>query len=319
MHETQQQSSPGQSSGGGRRPPSGRQYEISTGGQRATIVEVGGGVRAYSVDGRDVLHGYPVDAVCDAAHGTPLIPWPNRLADGRYEFDGTSHQVELTEPAKHNAIHGFLRWHAWPALYQASDEVVLATTLFPREGYPFSLDVTIRYALGPEGLSCSITATNVGASKSPYGCGQHPYLSPGDGLIDDCVLRFEAATRIVTDERQLPTGTAPVAGTEYDFSRGKAIGGLRMDDAFTDLARDRAGLARVALTGPDGRTAELWADHAFGFIELYTADDLTEPRRRRGLGTEPMSCPPNAFATGQDLIILDPGQSVTMSWGAALH
>jgi aldose 1-epimerase len=320
MPETKQHPQQDRQAGRADQPPSGRQFEITAGRQRATIVQVGGGIREYSVDGRDVLQPYPAGLVCDAAHGTPLVPWPNRLADGRYDFDGRSHQVELTEPEKRNAIHGFLRWQPWHPVHQAGHEVVLGTTLFPREGYPFALDMTIRYTLGTDGLTCAITATNTGAGPCPYGCGQHPYLSPGDGLIDDCVLWFEAATRILTDaERQLPVGTEPVSGTEYDFSSGRKIGGLQIDHAFTDLARDEAGRARVRLTAPDGRTAELWADQRFGFLELYTADDLAAGRRRRGLGVEPMSCPPNAFGTGEHVIRLEPAESVTMTWGATLR
>ena len=71
--------------------PSGEQFEIAHGEQRATIVEVGGGIRRYSSAGRDVLDPYPLEAICDGAHGAPLIPWPNRLADGAYRFDGTDY------------------------------------------------------------------------------------------------------------------------------------------------------------------------------------------------------------------------------------
>jgi aldose 1-epimerase len=65
-------------------PPSGEQFEIRHGQQRLTVVEVGGGIREYVVGDRSVLDPYPIDAVCDGEHGTPLIPWPNRLADGAY-------------------------------------------------------------------------------------------------------------------------------------------------------------------------------------------------------------------------------------------
>ena len=53
--------------------------------------------------------------MCDGAHGAPLIPWPNRLADGRYSFGGTEYQLALTEPENRNAIHGLLRWRNWRA------------------------------------------------------------------------------------------------------------------------------------------------------------------------------------------------------------
>ncbi len=301
-------------------PPSGEQFEIAAGEHRATIVEVGGGIRAYSVGDRPVLHPYELDAMCDGAHGAPLVPWPNRLADGRYTFAGTDYQVALTEPAKHNAIHGFLLWRPWRAVAHSSDRVTMITRLHPRKGYPFALDVQVHYSLSDAGLTVRTSTTNIGDTACPYGCGQHPYLSPGTGLIDECTLELPAATRIVTDaERQLPTGTASVAGTPFDFRAGRQIADLEVDSAFADLARDDEGLAWVRLTGSDGRTAELWVDERYPIVEIFTADTLAPERRRRGLGAEPMTCPPNAFQTGEGLLRLEPGESVSTTWGARLQ
>ncbi len=299
--------------------PSGDQFPITSGAHRATIVEVGGGVREYTVAGRDVLDPYPLDAMCDGAHGAPLIPWPNRLADGAYPFDGTDHQVALTEPDKNNAIHGFLRWRNWRPVEREPDRVVMATRLHPLKGYPFLLDVQVEYTVSDVGLAVTTTATNLGDRAAPYGAGQHPYLSPGTGLVDDCTLQLQAATMIDTDnERQLPTGRKPIGGTPLDFAAGKALGGQRLDFPFTDLTRDSDRRAWVRLTAADGSRVELWADDSYPIIELYTGDTLAPDRRRRGLGTEPMTCPPNAFQTGDGLRRLDPGQSATSSWGVRL-
>lgn len=299
--------------------PSGEQFEIAHGDHRATVVEVGGGVRAYRVGDRDVLHPYALDAICDGAHGAPLVPWPNRLADGRYSFDGTEHQVALTEPAKANAIHGFLRWRSWQAVEHTGDRVVMATRLHPLMGYPFTLDVRVEYALGDAGLTVATTATNRGETACPYASGQHPYLSPGDGLIDACTLQFAAGFRVDTDaERQLPVGDVPVAGTPYDFAAARRLGSFAMDYAFGDLTRDAEGRAWLHLTGADGRTARLWTDETYRYLELFTADTLAPDRSRAGLGVEPMTSPPNAFRSGTDLLRLEPGGSVTSTWGADL-
>lgn len=299
--------------------PSGQQHLISSGDQSATIVEVGGGVRCYTVGDRDVLQPYNRAAMCDGAHGAPLIPWPNRLADGHYTFDGTDHQVPLNEPEKQNAIHGFLRWRSWQASEHTPDRVVMSTQLNPLQGYPYCVQVQVAYTLSEEGLSVVTTATNAGAAACPYGHGQHPYLSPGSGTVNECTLALRAGTRVTTDpQRQLPTGTVPVAGSEYDFSTPRRIGDLEMDHAFTDLGRDEDGRAWVHLTGTDGAVAQLWVDETYPIVEIYTADTLQPPRRRRGLGTEPMTCPPNAFASGDGVIRLEPGQSHTTTWGARL-
>jgi aldose 1-epimerase len=301
-------------------PPSGEQFEIVHGDHRATIVEVGGGIREYSVGGREVLDPYPLEAMCDGAHGAPLIPWPNRLADGRYRFDGAELQLALSEPELHNAIHGLLRWRSWRASDRDGESVTMSTRLHPLPGYPFALDVNIAYRLADDGLTVSTRAHNLGVGPCPYAAGQHPYLSPGGGRIDQCHLELAAATRIKTDgERKLPAGTEAVSGTSYDFNEARELGDQQIDAPFTDLGRDARGRASVKLTGPDGACVELWADEQHPIIELYTGDDLVAERRRRGLGAEPMTCPPNGLQSGEHVIRLEPGDSVTTHWGVRLR
>jgi aldose 1-epimerase len=300
--------------------PSGEQFEIVHGQQRATIVEVGGGLREYSVAGRDVLDPYPLEAICDGAHGTPLIPWPNRLGDGRYRFDGVEHQLALTEPPKRNAIHGLLRWRSWRVAERSPERVVMASRLHPLPGYPFTLDVAVDYELGDAGLLVTTTATNIGRAACPYGAGQHPYLSPGGGLIDDCELTLPARTAILTDEeRQLPCGQEQVAGGDCDFRLARRLGDVVIDHAFTDLLRDERGLATTRLRAPDGATAELWVDQSYALLQLYTGEGLSPSRRRRGLGVEPMTCPANALQSGDGVIRLAPGESTSARWGARLR
>jgi aldose 1-epimerase len=298
---------------------SGKQFEIASGDQHAVIVEVGGGIREYTHGGRPVLEPYPADAMADGAHGAPLVPWPNRIGGGRYRFADSDHQLALTEPEKGNAIHGLLMWSSWHAVNHRSDEVTMRAQIHPMQGYPFHLEVTVRYALSPDGLTVTTTATNTGDTTAPYGCGQHPYLSPGAGAIDDARLQLDAATRIVTDpDHQLPTGAEPVDGTPYDFRTPRPVGELTIDFPFTDLARDADGRARVRLQGADDATAELWVDETYPIIELFTGDTLAPDRRRHGLGTEPMTCPPDAFRTGDRLRHLGSGDSATTTWGARL-
>jgi aldose 1-epimerase len=300
--------------------PSGEQFEIVSGEQRAVIVEVGGGIREYSVADRPVLQSYAVDAMCDGAHGAPLIPWPNRLADGRYSFDGEDYELALSEPAKRNAIHGLLRWRPWQALEREPDRVLMGTRLHPSPGYPFALDVSVAYELDEAtGLTVTTTALNVGERACPYGTGQHPYLSPGAGLVDECSLELPAATRILTDaERQLPCGREPVEGTEYDYRAAQLLGGRSIDFAFTDLSRETSGRALTKLSRPDGSRVEMWVDEAYPFIEIFTADTLALSRRRRGLAVEPMTCAPNGFQSGEGLVRLEPWESSRACWGVGL-
>lgn len=299
-------------------PPSGEQHAISSGPHRAVITEVGATVRVYSVDGRDVLEPFGVEEICDGAHGAPLIPWPNRLADGRYTWDGKAYQLPLSEPATRTAIHGLLRWRPWRVARRGPDQVVMAARLHPMTGYPFCLDVEVEYAVSAEGLSVTTTATNQAGTALPFGAGQHPYLSPGSGSIDACTLELDAALRIDTDERQLPRATVPVQGTEQDLRAPRRLNGLVIDHAFTDLGRDPQGRAWTRLGAPDRTSAELWVDETYRYVEIFTGDTLEPHRRRTALGVEPMTCPPNALGTGTDVLRIEPGGSVTLRWGARL-
>jgi aldose 1-epimerase len=295
--------------------PSGEQVEITHDGQRAVVVEVGGGLRTYSVGGHDVLDGYAEDELCRSGRGQLLIPWPNRLEDGSYELDGRKHQAPIDDPADNAAIHGLVRWATWTVGPRLPHTVVMEHLLHPRPGYPFSLALRVEYALSGDGLSVTTTATNVGRDACPYGCGAHPYLRLGDAGIDALLLQAAGRTVLMSDERGLPTGRSPVAGTEFDFGRRRPIGGTRLDNCFTDLARDDDGRAGVDLADPEsGRTLTLWVDERYGYLMLFTGDPLPDVDRR-SLAVEPMTCPPNAFRSGEGVIRLEPGESFTSSWG----
>jgi aldose 1-epimerase len=303
--------------GAERLPASGQQFQITHGDQRATVVEVGGGLRQYSVAAVELLDGYSADARCTGARGLPLIPWPNRIRDGAYTFGGSHYQVPLTEPDKHNAIHGFLRWRNWTCRHHSSDRVTMGTVLHPMMGYPFTLDIDVDYRLGDTGLSVRTSATNIGDRTCPYGAGQHPYLTVGTDVIDRCHLQLTADRYLPTDERGLPTGHDDVEGSAFDFRAGRQIGSQDVDLTFTELTRDQDGLAWVQLTAPDGRKTRIWVDRGYPFVELYTSHTQPAPHFRTGLGVEPMTCAPNAFRSGEGLIRLEPGQSTSAAWGIA--
>jgi aldose 1-epimerase len=295
--------------------PSGRQLELAHGDQRAVVVEVGGGLRTYRVDGHAVIDGYAEHEQCSSGRGQVLLPWPNRLEDGSYEFDGRRHQLPLDETERQNAIHGLVRWSAWRPAEAEPSRVVVEHTLHPRPGYPFLLELAIEYALSDAGLAVRTTATNAGRTPCPFGCGAHPYLTLGTPIVDPLVLRIPARRVLTSDERGLPTGDEQVEGNDHDFREARAIGPTELDHAFADLERGDDGLARVALAHPDGRPAlTLWVDGAYRYLMVFTGDPLPDVARR-SIAVEPMTCPPNAFRTGVDLIRLEPGATFTGSWG----
>jgi aldose 1-epimerase len=295
--------------------PSGEQITITAGTQQAVVVEVGGGLRSYSVDGRERVDGYGADEMSSSGRGQVLIPWPNRLQDGSYQFDGRHHQLPLNEPERHNAIHGLVRWSAWTAAEREAHRTVMKHVLHAQPGYPFSLEISVEYSLSDSGLRVRTTATNIGGEPCPYGSGAHPYLTLGTGIIDHLILRVPARTVLRPDERGLPNGAQAVTGTPYDFQQPRRIGSTRLDHAFTDLERDQEGLARVELRDPEhGTRVSLWVDQSYRCLMIFTGDSLANVSRR-SLAVEPMTCPPNAFRSGEDLIRLEPGSSFSGTWG----
>jgi aldose 1-epimerase len=297
--------------------PSGAQIELVYGNQAATVVEVGGALRTYIVDDRPLLDGYGLDERCTGARGQSMIPWPNRLRGGTYRYRDRDYQLALSEPEKHNAIHGLVRWASWSIAMQDRDRVVMTHTLFPQSGWPFLLDLRIDYRLGPSGLSICTTATNKGSEPAPYGAGAHPYLTLGTTTIDELVLQAPGTRWMPLDDQGIPTGTQSVEDTEYDFRVARRIGSTSLDSGYADLERDEAGLAHVKLTRIDTESfVGLWMDDTYQFLMLFTGDSLPiAGRRRRGLGVEPMTCAPNALQSGNGLRTLDPGESFASTWG----
>lgn len=299
--------------------PTGAQFRITHGQQVATVVEVGAAVREYSVGDREVFQSYGEHEVSWGFHGSVLVPWPNRLADGRYEFDGETYQVALTEPERGTALHGLGAWQRWTLVEHTTDRVALRLQLLPSPGYPFHLDTVVQYSLDGDGLRVDAASTNTGERACPYALGFHPYLSAGpDATLDACVLRIDASRRLLADERLIPAGDEPVAGSEFDFRVARSLAGRVLDDGFGDVVDGIDGLSWVCLTGPDGRTGAVWADAHFAYWQVYSGDALPPRWARRSLAVEPMTAPSNAFQTGSGLIRLEPGERVTASWGAKL-
>ena len=270
---------------------------------------VGAGVRTYAVGGRAVIDGYDAGELCPSGRGQLLVPWPNRIEDGRYEFGGRSHQLPLDEPERRNAIHGLTRWSEWAVADRAAGRVAFEHILHPRPGYPFSLALRVEYSLSDEGLAVRTEATNVGSESAPYGAGSHPYLTVDGDVVDEVELRVPAATVLVANERGIPVGSGSVADEGLDFREPRTIGSTVLDHCFTDLEREADGRARVRVG-----TTTLWADESYPYLMVFTGDGLPDVERR-SIAVEPMTCAPNAFRSGQGLVQLGPGERHAASWG----
>lgn len=297
-------------------PLTGVQHEITAGDYLATVTELGANLRRLRYRGTHVITKYGADELPPAGAGQLLAPWPNRIDHGTYSFGAGSYQLDLSEPAHANAIHGLTRWTGWQLIEIGEDTAELGLRLLGRPGYPFCLELRARYRLtAAGGLEVTVTADNKGSGSAPYGIGAHPYLRTGDCLVDECTLQLPATHWLPVDDRGIPMDEPrAVTGTELDFQAGRLIGTTALDTAFTGLTRDSGGRAWARLSG-GGTTVALWAGPGFGWLQAFTGDPLGPDRRRRALAIEPMTCPPNAFVTGTDLLTIAAGDSVTHQWG----
>lgn len=294
--------------------PSGDQYEIAAAGYTAVVTEGGAALRTLTHHGRDLVDGFGEDEMSTGCRGQLLMPWPNRIRDGRYSFGGHEHQLGLTDPGHHNASHGLARWASWTVEEHTGTTVSLVHRVLAQSGYPWALDLHVLYDLSADGLVVTQTATNLSPEPAPYASGAHPYLRVGDG-IEDLELTLPARTRVLVDDRLLPTGTEPVSG-EHDFTAGRRIGDLRLDTAFGDVEHVD-GRATVTLRDPaTSRGVVLWLDEHHHWLQVFTppADGP-----RPGIAVEPMTAPADAFNSGTDLVTLapagTPGDELSVSWG----
>jgi aldose 1-epimerase len=300
--------------------PSGEQYLLVLEDRQAVVTGVGASLRRFSAGGHELLAGYGEQELASAGRGQVLAPWPNRLGDGRYSWRGVAGRAALDEPERSNAIHGLVRWLAWQVVEQSATAVSLRCPLAPQPAYPFGLDLSVSYSLDAGGLTVTTTAACSGDSPAPFGIGFHPYLSAGTASVDSATLRLPAGRRLLLDERCLPVGEEEVEGTPHDFRRARPVGELQMDDCFTGLeAGEGEPAGRCSATLRDEATGlgvSLWVDAEFGYLMCYTGDTLPEQgARRKAVAIEPMTCPPNALASGRGVIPLEPGERFEASWG----
>jgi aldose 1-epimerase len=305
--------------------PSGEQHVLVHGDQMAVIAEVGATLRSYDVGATPVCWGFAEDQICGGSRGQVLAPWPNRLRDGRYEFEGVAGLAALDEPERSNAIHGIVRWAPWRLVEKSTSAARLEYRIHPQPAYPYRLLLEIEYRLGDAGLAVLLQATAEGDRRTPFGVGFHPYLAVGPGRADATRVALPARTRIVLDERALPVGLQEIAGTPFDLvaspgpaSHHGSLGSMRLDDCLTHLVVESDGRWYAELLREDQELpVVLWADAVFKYIMCFTGDTLAPDDRRLGVAVEPMTCPPDALRTGEDLIVLQPGATFVGNWGIA--
>ncbi|GGI42119.1 aldose 1-epimerase [Cnuibacter physcomitrellae] len=282
---------------------------------RAIVTELAAGIRMLERDGHALVEHYGEDEIAPQAAGIVLVPWPNRIAGGRWTYRGAVQQLDITEPALGNASHGLLRNTGYRLVEQEAHRSLQTASVFPQHGYPFHLETFVEHALTSDGMTVTHTLVNRGETEAPVAVGAHPYLRVGDTPLDDCTLTVRAERRLVVDAAQIPTGSEGVAGTDADLSGGRRVADLDVNHAYAGLAENDGRFVQT-LTAPDGRVTELWADPDFGYVQVFTPRSFPPTSGgRRAVALEPMTAPADAFNSGEGLRWLAPGESWTLSWG----
>ncbi|MFC6358216.1 aldose 1-epimerase family protein [Luteococcus peritonei] len=291
--------------------PTGIQHVLVHDDQLAIVTELGATLRSYRSAGHDVVTPFAQEASPFSSQGQQLAPWPNRIQDGHWVFDGEDHQLPLSEPERRNAIHGLVRWLPWQTLAKTEDTVTQRVLLAPQPGWPVPLEMVITHRLADEGLVVEVGARNLGERPVPYGYAAHPYLtSPDAGVaVDDCSLVLPFDAWLESDERLLPLALHPVEDSALDLRSAAPLGGRELDTAFTHPSS--AGGWQAELRGTEHRTL-LWAGAGMDWVQVYTPGD------RESVAVEPMSIGPDAFNPGpthHDLTVLAPGAEHRCRWG----
>jgi aldose 1-epimerase len=294
-------------------PTEPREVELTAGDATLAVDLRGGALRRLAVGDWEVLDGYPAGGTLPGRRGGVLLPWPNRIRDGRWTWEGEELQLEVASPSSPNAQHGLVTWQSWTVLAATGDTATVGTTVLPRPGYPFRLGAALDLVLAPDRLTTTLRVRNDGDRRAPLGAGFHPYFSVGatdDGGIADAEVHLPARTELLIDGG-LPTG----GRRPFDGAVGR-IGDRAFDTPLTDLVRDDDGWARARLRGAAGEL-ELAVDEAWPWLLVYSGDSLPAGQRRRSLALEPMSCPANALADGVDVVVLEPGETWAGTWTLA--
>lgn len=302
-------------------PLTGEQYAIRHGDYEATICEQGAILRVLRWKGKDLIASFDANKPDPCCNGYMLVPYPNRIEGGRYTFEGKTYQFPIDEPERNTSLHG-LGYRAFWKLEKKSDESVtlLWRNAAEATSYPFKVRARVHYELADDGLTLSMTGINDDTVDAPWAFGIHPWLSNGKNLFGNdpilaqnakCSLQLGARTHVTVDRNLVPNGTEPVDGTRFDLRTPRKLGHLVFDDAWTDVDRDANGGSSATFTRPDGIAVTIHADKTVNAWQVCTGTNFPDLSHPSGVAVEPMTAYANAFRTGQNLVVLKPGESWT--------
>lgn len=284
---------------------------LESGEYRASVTSVGATLNSLTLTGRDLIVPGSLDEPMVNYRGAVVAPWPNRLGEGRYTWDGKEYLVPLNEHERRTALHGLVSFLDFEVAEHDASSATLTLDMPPLTGYPFPLSISVRYELSGDGLRTTVRATNTGTADAPYGVCPHPYLVAGPDSLDTWTATIPARSVLEIDERLLPLDVVDAAShPEWNLQGDAPIGDRAVDHAFTDIDE---GLMTVESSSGSGVGIE-WDANVLGWLQVHTADHDVPEYHRVGLAVEPMTCAPDAFRTGNGLVRLQPEQTHVASW-----
>ena len=239
-----------------------------------------------------------------------LLPYPNRLRDGRYKHGGKNYQFDLTNPATQNSIHGF-GYNApmvVDMVWKNAKETGIKCSWQhdgKHDAYPFRFTAEIKMILRGPKFEMSMTFKNDSEVDIPVGLGWHPYFKMSE-KSDDSSLKIPDCQLIDIDDRMLPTGKkTPFKG----FKRLTPIKNKTLDNGF--LIENQTQNAETVLASAHGKLT-FWQETGakkWNFLQVFT------PPHRQSVAIEPMTCNIDAFNNGDGLVMLKPSESMGGTFG----
>lgn len=294
-----------------------RLYNKETDEYLEVLSEMGAGLNDLVVKNKNgdrvsLLEGYRSDGEIQNTHhvkfrGSKLSPYPNRITEGKFTFDGKEYQFPVNEVSTNNQLHALL--HCRPFVLEqqestASSACIVLSHVYKGtdQGYPWPYTIQIEYTMTEEGITVNTRITNDGKNDMPLGDGWHPYFKFNS--IDNVHLEMSKAKRV-------SSLVGNPLGDIHGFESSKIIGSTRMDDCF-EVNSDSGPFEVIITDKESGIRVCTWQENGQGqyrYLQLFTPDSRDE------IAVEPVTCPPNSFNTGNSLIVLKEEESVEMKMG----
>jgi aldose 1-epimerase len=294
---------------------------IAAGGSSATITPAGATIETLVIAGHPMLE--PPDRALPPTGGCHVLaPWPNRVEDGTFTFDGIAVTVPINEPRRQNATNGLVRWLEWNVLEHTERSVTLDVAVPVQPAYPWRIRLTQTYAFEDDVFVARTVVHNEGDRRAPFGLGFHPNFVTGSSGVDDAFLEVPARTRLIFDARRLPIGVDPIPGgpmARLSEPGGLPLAGTGLDECYGDLRRGPDGQCVVRLRpGAPRPDVRITLSREWSYVMCFTGGPVDEQGRRRSISVEPMTCAPNALRSGDGIVGIEPDGTFSAFFAVAL-